>query len=1153
MGKVYRAYDEVLDRPVAIKLIPATELADRITRERFRREARNAAKLAHPAIVQIYHLLSEDGHDYIVMELVEGRTLAELLHDGPLDARRTTELFREIAQGLAEAHAKNIVHRDIKAQNVVVTPAGHAKILDFGIAKRLESSEKSLTAAGKAVGTLYTMSPEQAEGEKVDHRSDLFSLGVVMYQAVTGKAPFQADSARELLAQICAAHPAPVSDLDPEIPAALSALIVRLLQKDRKNRPFSAVEVATELGRIIDAPAGSNAPAKVPRSLPEDPKLLSTMPEAEADTTRANLARESRGLSQQVDAATRHSTPPSGELAEAQKTTVTFTERRPTPQPVRPTGEAPSWFEEHEKTQLPAPVWHRLRYYIALLSVTVAIVFATAPWRFLPDFTGGKSSVEPVENGPAKLRPAVAVLGLDSLSDRPEDTWLATAIAEMLVTELGAGGQIRVVGSGEVARSMRELAPDALRELTTEDFAKLGRSLGAGWIVWGTWSDPGGQGTPQLRIDLRLHNVGRGENLAAQGSSGTRQELFTLVDRVTGELRRQLGADALTPAQVMASRASLPAEKEAARLYSEGLARLRQLDALAARDLLLAAIAAEPQHPAPYAALSDAWSDLGYRRKARTAAAKARELAGNLSETARARIEARYHATAQEWNEAARIFGLLFAEFPDDIDLGLQLADSQIEAGDISGALVTLEVLRGLPKPLATDPRIDLSQARAAYRQGEAAKMQVFAERAVRRGEALEAPLLVAEARLRETTALQNLGKHDQAQASLEEAVRLFEAHGDRQGSAKALEAMAHAVLDQGELAGARRLFERALAVYDEIGNQRSGARVQLTLASILNDQGQLQKAVSGLGETLATFRELGDKLGETFVLNELGFNLYRLGEWQAAIERYTEVLALAEELGNQQAVAVASTNIAEIYYVLGRLDDAQQRHEEALAINREILDQVGVAYDTFRLGKILSARGDFFAARRKYEEALDIQSNLGEAAAAAETRLALAVLELDEGHASEAETLARQAEEVLRNEGWSDLATLAKTVLVQTFLDQGRLPEAQETIAGLDTGEAESENRHVRLVTALAAARVRAASPEQALAAISDLDKVAAEASTAGYVKEHLEARLVAGEIEMVAGKSTAAKVRLTALEDEAKSRGYRQIARRAAATRGS
>ncbi|HKH43688.1 MAG TPA: protein kinase, partial [Thermoanaerobaculia bacterium] len=250
MGVVYRAHDELLDRWVAIKIIPPNKRKDLVRRERLRREARASARLTHPAIVKIFDLIVSAEADAIVMELVEGVSLAQMLRDGPLDLPRAFSLAREIAEALDEAHTQGIVHRDLKTENVVLTPAGHPKILDFGIAKQAEDFEASLTVEGRVLGTCRAMAPEQAEGREVDHRADLFSFGTLLYEVLTGHSPFLDRSAAATLRRVCTQRQAPMRAINPWIPPELSDLVDHLLEKEPANRPRTAREVASRLARI---------------------------------------------------------------------------------------------------------------------------------------------------------------------------------------------------------------------------------------------------------------------------------------------------------------------------------------------------------------------------------------------------------------------------------------------------------------------------------------------------------------------------------------------------------------------------------------------------------------------------------------------------------------------------------------------------------------------------------------------------------------------------------------------------------------------------------------------------------------------------------------------------------------------------------------
>jgi serine/threonine protein kinase len=268
MGAVYRAFDQALQRPLAIKrLLPDT--ADATRKLRFRREARMAARLNHPAIVHIYDIVETDEGDWIVMELVEGKTLDRMLRDGLPTALRAVQLVREIAEGLAEAHAHAIVHRDLKASNVMVTPAGRAKILDFGLAKTYRGGgEQDLSGPGAVLGTCHAMSPEQARGLAIDHRSDLFSLGSLLYEMVTGVSPFRAETAAETLTRICTYEPPAVLDVDPGIPRELADLTHRLLSKTPAHRPHSSLDVVAALEQMeragmLDPSRRSSLPSEV--------------------------------------------------------------------------------------------------------------------------------------------------------------------------------------------------------------------------------------------------------------------------------------------------------------------------------------------------------------------------------------------------------------------------------------------------------------------------------------------------------------------------------------------------------------------------------------------------------------------------------------------------------------------------------------------------------------------------------------------------------------------------------------------------------------------------------------------------------------------------------------------------------------------------
>src|ERR1700731_389397 len=269
MGEVYKARDTRLDRIVAIKVLP-THLADRSElRERFEREAKTIASLNHPHICTLYDTGHQDGIDYLVMEYLEGETLAQRLLKGALPMQQVLQYAIEIADALDKAHRKRVTHRDLKPGNVMLTKSG-TKLLDFGLAKlrqdvapanvqlsELPTANEPLTAQGMIVGTLQYMAPEQLEGKEVDARTDIFAFGAVVYEMATGKRAFEGKSQASVIAKILETDPPPISSLQPMTPPALDRVVKRCLAKEPDERWQSANDLTNELKWIAES--GSRA------------------------------------------------------------------------------------------------------------------------------------------------------------------------------------------------------------------------------------------------------------------------------------------------------------------------------------------------------------------------------------------------------------------------------------------------------------------------------------------------------------------------------------------------------------------------------------------------------------------------------------------------------------------------------------------------------------------------------------------------------------------------------------------------------------------------------------------------------------------------------------------------------------------------------
>ena len=1094
MSRVFIARDIKLDRRVAIKfLAPGTHADDEL--RRFEQEARAAGSLNHPNVLTVHDVGTHEGNPYIVSELLEGGTLREELEGARFTVEESIDYAAQMADGLAAAHEKGIVHRDLKPENLFITREGRLKILDFGIAKLVATERSSpeqkspeQTQAGAILGTMGYMSPEQMHGEHADHRSDIFSAGVIVYEMLSGKRAFKASSSVETAYAILNENP---PELSEHVPDDLQSVVWRCLEKKPEERFQSARELGLQLRKISSSVSNGSE-------------------------TRASSEAQ-KGMLQTASPSVRR------------------------------------WPPRLRSGQV----------FAATVAVVLLIVFlstlSVGRWRERLLGIARRADVPAAAN---QARRSVAVLGFKNLSGRPEEAWLSTALSEMLSTELAAGEKLETIPGESVAHMRAELAlPDA-DALAKETLLRIRKNVLADLVVLGSYVHLGKEAGGQMRLDVRLQDAEEGMTIAVFSETGTEKDLFGLVSRAGAKMRKKLGVGEVSTSEAGVVRASLPSNVEAARLYSEGLAKLRVYDALGARGLLEKAVLIEPNHALSHSALSEAWSKLGYDAKESEEAKKAFELAENFSREDRLAVEGRYRLTTHEWGKAVDAFKTLWDFFPDNVEYGVCLARAQILASKGKEALATVEALSKLPPPKGEDPRIDIVEAEASQSILDFDRAQQAAARAAARSEVREARLLLAGARHLQGAAFSRQGKLKQARAAYEEAQPMYAAAGDRLTVAKVSNNIGLLLSYQGDLVGAKAMYEQALAVFREVGNQSAVALALSNLGLVLTKQGNLDGAMRMYEQALPLHQELGHRKSVAEAQLEIGLMLSTQGNLAGAKRSFRESETVAREIKHPWFISYALQGLAGVLAEEGDFARAKESLHRAIAIYRERIEaqrgnnnpktnEISLATALDSLGSVLRDEGDLGGARKSAEEALAIRKQLEKQLREkrlAESEVSLASLDIEEGRPSAAEALARKAVERYQTAQAPEREVLARVALAKSFLAEGEPRKAEEAIARAVEIAGKSQSPSLRFQVDITFARVRA-SMHNVAEAKKTLNATLAEAKRLGFFRQQLEARFALGETEMKSSQSAAGCLRLAALEKDATAHGFGLIARKAAA----
>ncbi len=739
-------------------------------------------------------------------------------------------------------------------------------------------------------------------------------------------------------------------------------------------------------------------------------------------------------------------------------------------------------------------------------------------------------------------RRSIAVLGFHNLSGRPEEGWLSTALAEMLSTELVAGEKLRLVSGEEITRTKLDLHLAEVDSLSRNTLARVHQDLDSDLIVLGSYTALVGQPGTRIRLDVRLQDTAIGETIADVAVVGSEADLFDLVSQAGSQLREKLGVEAVSPADAVSVRASLPSNRDAARLYSEGLARLRVFDALAARGLLEGSIAADPKYSLAHSALAEAWSRLGYDKKAQAEARQAFELAANLSREERFVVEGRYRDIDHEYDKAIEIYRSLFVLFPDNLDYGLKLAAVQVRAGKGHDALATVESLRKLMPPASELPLIDWQEAAAWDALGDIKQQEQPLARAVELARAQGSRLILARARQEQCWVFSHLEQLQDAVAACRESRDIYAAAGDGYGEANSLILWADAV-SEADATEAIRLYQQAEVIERKVGSEVGVATVLNNLGIVYGAQGDLAAAEKMYRRSLESFRLLGSKVNELKVTGNVADQRRDQGDLPGAIQLYQDALQLDRETDTGSANMIGF-DLAVVHQLQGDLAGAKQEMNQALQFWQKNGDRNSQADAVSGLGSVLLEEADFSGARKMYEQALAIRKSGGDQLTIAETQLALADLSLEEAHSpAEQEAATHQVIEVFQKQKARDDEIQAWCILARAMLAQGKAAAAADAIGHARSLAGKSQAPETRWRTAIAAARINSTGP----AARKELDAVVAKSRELGYRGVELDARLALAEIEIKAGQTAAGRAHLAAIEADAKAKGYNLIARKA------